>query len=112
MTLKNFQDEVDGWIRLHGVRYFGELTNTLLLVEEVGELSRMIAREFGEQSYKEGAAPTNTKEAIADEMADVLFVLVCLANQMGIDLTTAIALNLEKKTSRDRDRHRNNPKLM
>ena len=111
MTIQQFQAEVDQWIQAHGVRYFDELTNGLLLVEEVGELSRMIAREYGEQSYREGTAPGDVRVAMADEMADILFVITCLANQMQIDLTQAIGKNLEKKTLRDQDRHKGNPKL-
>jgi NTP pyrophosphatase (non-canonical NTP hydrolase) len=106
-TLAEIQQTVDEWIRSIGVRYFSELTNLAQLVEEVGELSRIISRTYGEQSWKSDAATYN----LADEMADVLFVLVCLANQTGVDLTAAVKANLQKKTERDRDRHQNNPKL-
>lgn len=107
MTLANAQKIVDQWIKKHGVRYFDELTNMAILTEEVGEVSRIIAREYGEQSYKKDSK----KGELADELADVLFVLICLANQTGIDLSDALAKNLEKKTKRDIDRHNNNPKL-
>jgi NTP pyrophosphatase (non-canonical NTP hydrolase) len=107
MTIEELQQTIDEWIKTTGVRYFNELTNTTLLMEEVGEVARIMARRYGEQSEKE-----SDKDAdLADEMADVLFVLVCLANQTGIDLTTAIDKNLEKKTLRDKDRHRLNKKL-
>jgi len=109
MTLKEAQEKVDHWISTTGVRYFSELTNTALLMEEVGEVARIMARQYGEQSYKAGSEKSN--EDLADEMADVLFVLICLANQTGIDLTQALEKNLEKKNTRDKDRHRNNPKL-
>lgn len=111
MTLQEMQQAVDNWIHQHGVRYFHELTNVTLLMEEVGELARHMARQYGEQSYKDGAIPDNTTGAIADEMADILFVLTCLANQTGINLEAAVKENLNKKTSRDSDRHRRNPKL-
>lgn len=97
---------MDEWIRTYGVRYFSELTNMAILTEEVGELARIMARKYGEQSFKEG----ETQDP-ADEMADVLWVLLCLANQTGVDLTEAFRKNLEKKTTRDKERHRNNPKL-
>lgn len=97
---------MDEWIRTYGVRYFSELTNMAILTEEVGELARIMARKYGEQSFKEG----ETQDP-ADEMADVLWVLLCLANQTGVDLTEAFRKNLEKKTARDKERHRNNPKL-
>ena len=106
MTLKDAQIEVDNWIKTYGVRYFSELTNMAVLTEEVGELARIMARTYGDQSFKEGE-----KHYIGDEMADILWVLICLANQTGIDLTEAFRKNLEKKTSRDKDRHKNNPKL-
>ena len=106
MTLKDAQIEVDNWIKTYGVRYFSELTNMAVLTEEVGELARIMARTYGEQSFKEGE-----KHDIGDEMADILWVLICLANQTGIDLTESFRKNLEKKTSRDKDRHKNNPKL-
>ena len=107
MTLKNSQEIVDQWIKTVGVRYFSELTNTTILMEEVGEVARIIAREYGEQSWKKDA----DKGDLGDEMADVLFVLICLANQTGIDLESALIQNLEKKTKRDLNRHKENPKL-
>ena len=107
MTIEQLQQTIDQWIKTTGVRYFNELTNTALLMEEVGEVARIMARRYGEQSEKE----SDKHADLADEMADVMFVLVCLANQTGIDLTTAIEKNLEKKTFRDKDRHRLNPKL-
>ena len=106
MTLEESQKTVDNWIKTYGVRYFSELTNMAVLTEEVGELARIMARTYGDQSFKEGE-----KHDLADEMADVLWVLICLANQTGVDLTEAFRKNLEKKTSRDKDRHKNNPKL-
>jgi NTP pyrophosphatase (non-canonical NTP hydrolase) len=108
LTVEKLQAAVDQWIRTYGVRYFSEMTNLAILMEEVGELARVMARTFGEQSFKakEDAA------ALADELADVLFVLVCIANQTGVDLQTAISKNLQKKTSRDNRRHRTNPKLV
>ena len=106
MTLKDAQIEVDNWIKTYGVRYFSELTNMAGLTEEVGELARIMARTYGDQSFKEGE-----KHDIGDEMADILWVLICLANQTGIDLTEAFRKNLEKKTTRDINRHKNNPKL-
>ncbi|MBX3100874.1 MAG: nucleotide pyrophosphohydrolase [Bacteroidetes bacterium] len=106
-TLAQLQQQVDQWIHTYGVRYFSELTNLAILTEEVGELARIISRQYGDQSFKAG----ESAEGLADEMADVLWVLVCLANQTGVDLESAIARNLEKKTRRDQDRHRNNPKL-
>ena len=107
MTLKNSQEIVDQWIKTVGVRYFSELTNTTILMVEVGEVARIIAREYGEQSWKKDA----DKGDLGDEMADVLFVLICLANQTGIDLESALIKNLEKKTKRDLNRHKENPKL-
>ena len=106
MTLEEAQRTVDQWIRTYGVRYFSELTNMAVLMEEVGELARIMARTYGDQSFKQGE-----KHDLGDEMADVLWVLLCLANQTGVDLTEAFRKNLEKKTSRDKDRHKNNPKL-
>lgn len=106
MTLDEAQKRVDAWIKEYGVRYFSELTNMAVLTEEVGELARVMARKYGDQSFKEGE-----KENLDDEMADVLWVLLCLANQTGVNLTEAFARNLEKKTRRDRTRHINNPKL-
>ena len=107
MTLHGLQDIVDRWITHYGVRYFSELTNLAVLVEEVGELARIMARTYGDQSFKAG----EDRGEMADEMADILFVLVCLANQTGIDLESAMAKNLRKKTLRDRHRHHANPKL-
>ena len=106
MTLEEAQKEVDSWIKTYGVRYFSELTNMTVLTEEVGELARVMARKYGDQSFKQGE-----KDILADEMADVLWVLICLANQTGVNLTEAFRQNLEKKTNRDKDRHKNNPKL-
>lgn len=107
MTLEKAQKTVDEWINKHGVRYFNELTNMAMLTEEVGEVARIIAREYGEQSYKKESA----KNELGDELADVLFVIICLANQTGIDLTEALTKNLDKKTNRDSERHHNNSKL-
>ena len=107
MTIKDIQQRVDDWVKTYGVRYFNELTNMALLTEEVGEVARAIGRQYGEQSAK----PTDEPANLADEMADVLFVLICLANQTGVDLEQAFAKNLEKKISRDADRHKSNPKL-
>lgn len=107
MTLEEAQAQVDQWIKTVGVRYFNELTNMAMLTEEVGEVARIIARRYGEQSEKE----TDKSKDLGDEMADVLFVLICLANQTGINLTEAMAKNLAKKSIRDADRHHNNPKL-
>ena len=107
MEVKELQETVDKWIKEHGVRYFNELTNTAMLMEEVGEVARIMARRYGEQSEKE----SDKSKDLGDEMADVLFVLVCLANQTGIDLESAIQRNLDKKSNRDHDRHHQNPKL-
>lgn len=107
MTLQEAQAQVDAWIRDVGVRYFSELTNLAQLVEEVGEVARIISREYGEQSYKD----SDRQVELADELADVLFVLICLANQTGVDLTQALERNLQKKAERDADRHRQNDKL-
>ena len=106
MTIKEAQQTVDQWINEYGVRYFSELTNMAVLTEEVGELARLMARKYGDQSFKEGE-----KCDLGDEMADVLWVLMCLANQTGVDLTEALRKNIEKKTNRDKDRHKNNIKL-
>ena len=106
MTLREAQDKVDQWIKTYGVRYFNELTNMAVLTEEVGELARIMARKYGEQSFKEGE-----KQDPSEEMADVLWVLICLANQTGVDLTEALQESFEKKTKRDKERHINNPKL-
>ena len=107
MTIKEAQKTVDKWIKEYGVRYFNELTNMVILTEEVGELARIISRKYGEQSFKESDKDYN----LADEMADVLFVLICMANQTGVDLTDALEKNLEKKTNRDKKRHLSNKKL-
>lgn len=107
MTIQEAQNTVDNWIRTTGVRYFNELTNMAMLTEEVGEVARIIARKYGEQSFKQ----SDKEKDLADELADVLFVVICLANQTGVDLTTALQKNLEKKTSRDSKRHRDNEKL-
>ncbi|MBR3884322.1 MAG: nucleotide pyrophosphohydrolase [Bacteroidaceae bacterium] len=106
MTLKEAQDRVDKWIKEYGVRYFDEMTNMAILTEEVGEVARIMARKYGEQSFKDGE-----KSELGDEIADVLWVLICIANQTGIDLTEAFEKNLDKKSNRDKTRHRNNPKL-
>lgn len=108
MTIKEAQGTVDEWIKKYGVRYFSELTNTAILMEEVGEVARIMSRTYGDQSFKKSDLDKN----LGDEMADVLFVLICLANQTGIDLTEALQKNLDKKTQRDKDRHVNNEKLM
>lgn len=107
MEISDAQKKVDHWIKTYGVRYFNELTNLALLVEETGELARIMARRFGEQSSKSG----ETEKEMADEMADILFVLICIANQTGIDLNEAFTKNLDKKTNRDHKRHFENPKL-
>lgn len=107
MTLEQAQQQVDEWIKKYGVRYFNELTNTAILMEEVGELARIMARKYGEQSFKE----SDKQKDMADEMADVLWVLICLANQTGVDLTAAFQKNMDKKTGRDKERHLNNEKL-
>jgi len=106
MTLEEAQKEVDNWIKTYGVRYFSELTNMTILTEEVGELARLMARKYGDQSFKKGEECN-----LADELTDVLWVLLCIANQTGVDLTEAFVRNLEKKTKRDKDRHINNRKL-
>ena len=111
MTINGAQKTVDEWINTIGVRYFNELTNTAILMEEVGEVARLMARIYGEQSFKKTEDTSDVKAALADEMADVLFVLVCLANQTGIDLTDALKKNLDKKTKRDSTRHLENEKL-
>ncbi|WP_155324081.1 nucleotide pyrophosphohydrolase [Desulfosarcina ovata] len=107
LTIRALQAKVDRWIRIYGVRYFSELTNLAVLMEEVGELARLMARTYGDQSFKNDAEHS----ALADEIADVLFVLVCIANQTGVDLEAAFSTNLQKKTLRDHRRHQNNPKL-
>ena len=107
MTISNAQQQVDEWIKTIGVRYFNELTNLGILMEEVGELSRIMVRKYGEQSFKE----SDKSQELSDEMADVLWVLICLANQTGVDLTKALEKNIAKKTLRDKDRHSKNEKL-
>ena len=106
MTIEEAQQAVDKWVKVYGVRYFSELTNMACLTEEVGELARVIARTYGDQSFKEGE-----KSNLGEEMADVLWVLLCLANQTGVNLTDELQKSFDKKTKRDKDRHRNNPKL-
>ena len=106
MTIQEAQERVDQWIKTYGVRYFNELTNMACLTEEVGELARVIARKYGEQSFKDGES-----QDVSEEMADVLWVLICLANQTGVDLTAALEASIEKKTKRDKHRHQNNTKL-
>ncbi len=107
MTIQEAQDNVDKWIKEYGVRYFSELTNMTILTEEVGELARIMARTYGDQSFKK----TDLKKNLSEEMADVLWVLICLANQTGVDLSKALTESFEKKTNRDKDRHKNNNKL-
>ena len=107
MTIREAQDTVDQWIKKYGVRYFSELTNMAVLTEEVGELARVMARKYGDQSFKAGE-----KDNLGDEMADVLWVLLCLANQTGVDLTEELKKNIEKKTLRDKERHIQNKKLL
>ena len=107
MTIKEAQETVDNWIKTYGVRYFSELTNMAVLTEEVGEMARVMARKYGDQSFKQGE-----KDNLDEEMADILWVLICIANQTGVDLTDALRKSIEKKTSRDKDRHKNNPKLL
>lgn len=106
-TITQWQQAVDSWIKEYGVRYFSELTNTAILMEEVGELARLMARTYGDQSFKD----SDKNKELGDEMADILWVLMCLANQTGVDLNAALIKNIEKKTSRDSERHKNNPKL-
>ena len=106
LTIREAQARVDAWIKEYGVRYFSELTNMAVLTEEVGELARIMSRKYGDQSFKEGE-----NQDPADEMADILWVLICLANQTGVDLTEALEQNFKKKTQRDKERHKNNPKL-
>jgi len=113
-SIQEMQKSVDEWIRTIGVRYFSELTNMTILTEEVGELARLMARAYGDQSFKTSeltASEQSLQERLGDEMSDVLWVLLCLANQTGVDLGKAFVKNMEKKTSRDKDRHQNNPKL-
>ncbi len=106
MTIEQLQNTIDRWIKKYGVRYFNELTNMTILTEEVGELARVMSRKYGEQSFKAGET-----DNLEDELADILFVLVCIANQTGTDLTKAVEKNLLKKSNRDKDRHKKNPKL-
>ena len=106
-TITQWQQAVDSWIKEYGVRYFSELTNTAILMEEVGELARLMARTYGDQSFKD----SDKNKELGDEMADILWVLMCLANKTGVDLNAALVKNIEKKTSRDSERHKNNPKL-
>lgn len=106
ITIRQAQELVDSWIKTYGVRYFSELTNMTVLTEDVGEMARIMARKYGEQSFKAGE-----RQDLGDEMADVLWVLLCIANQTGVDLTTELRRNIEKKTARDKNRHKNNPKL-
>ena len=107
MTIQEAQERVDEWIKSYGVRYFNELTNTAILAEEVGEVARIMSRRYGEQSFKEGE-----KSDLGDELADVLWVLICIANQTGVNLTEALQKNFDKKSKRDEKRHINNPKLI
>jgi NTP pyrophosphatase (non-canonical NTP hydrolase) len=111
MTIKKYQQDVDNWIKTIGVRYFSELTNMAILTEEVGEVSRLIARIYGEQSFKNPISSEEQMEQLADELADVIWVVTCLANQTGIDLAKSLERNMIKKTERDIDRHKNNKKL-
>ena len=106
MSIKEAQERVDAWIKEYGVRYFSELTNMAVLTEEVGELARVMARKYGDQSFKPGES-----DNLSEEMADILWVLICLANQTGVDLNEALQQSIEKKTKRDKERHKNNPKL-
>ena len=106
LTIREAQQRVDAWIKEYGVRYFSELTNMAVLTEEVGELARVVARKYGDQSFKPGES-----DNLSEEMADILWVLICLANQTGVDLTEALQQSIEKKTKRDTERHKNNPKL-
>jgi NTP pyrophosphatase (non-canonical NTP hydrolase) len=108
MTISEAQKTVDNWIKTTGVRYFSELTNMAILAEEVGEVARIISRKYGDQSFKDN----KTDKQLADELADVLFVVICLANQTGVNLTDALLKNIEKKETRDKDRHKNNEKLL
>jgi NTP pyrophosphatase (non-canonical NTP hydrolase) len=111
VTLDETQEVIDRWIREVGVRYYGELTNMAVLMEEVGEVARLMSRMYGEQSFKNPEDAVGAKDRLADELADVFFVLVCLCNQTGINLNAALEKNLQKKSIRDADRHRNNPRL-
>jgi NTP pyrophosphatase (non-canonical NTP hydrolase) len=111
MSIQEYQQSVDDWIKTIGVRYFSELTNMAILTEEVGEVSRLVARMYGEQSFKIPLSEAEQKQKLADELADVLWVVTCLANQTGINLEDAVLTNIQKKTNRDKNRHSSNPKL-
>jgi NTP pyrophosphatase (non-canonical NTP hydrolase) len=111
MTLEQAQQVVDNWIKTIGVRYYNELTNTAILMEEVGEVARLMARIYGEQSFKSPEKAASAKEDLAEEMGDVLFVLICLANQTGVDLSASLQKIMDKRSIRDKERHANNPKL-
>jgi NTP pyrophosphatase (non-canonical NTP hydrolase) len=111
ITIKDAQEIVDEWIKTIGVRYFSELTNLAQLVEEVGELARIMSRTYGDQSFKNSELENGADQQLGDELADILFVLICIANQTGVDLTDALGKNLDKKSSRDQHRHQENPKL-
>jgi NTP pyrophosphatase (non-canonical NTP hydrolase) len=111
MTFKEYQKKVDQWIKTIGVRYFSELTNMAILAEEVGELARLVSRKYGDQSFKNPKEAQGVEEKLADELADILWVTTCLANQMGVNLEAALEKNMQKKTQRDKDRHRENEKL-
>lgn len=111
MTIRELQEKTDKWIKTFGVRYFNEMTNTAILAEEVGELSSLMARVYGEQSFKEGQEPNDVKSKIAEELSDIIFVVTCLSNQMNIDLEEVIEKNFNKKTQRDKERHKKNKKL-
>lgn len=111
MTINEAQNKVDDWIKTYGVRYFSELTNMAVLTEEVGELARLVARKYGDQSFKAGSEPENVDDEISKELADILFVVICMANQMEVNLEDALEKSIEKKTKRDDNRHQNNSKL-
>ena len=111
MTISDWQRQVDNWIKEIGVRYFDEKTNALILTEEIGEFARIIAREYGEQSWKKPLTKEDVKQQLTDEIADIIWVTTCLANQLDIDLSKALKANIEKKTSRDKERHQQNTKL-
>lgn len=111
MTISEWQSTVDNWIKKYGVRYFDVKTNSLLLTEEVGEFCRIVARQYGEQSFKKKLTPEEIKNKMSEELSDIIFVLTCLANQLEIDLTNELQLNIDKKTKRDKNRHRSNAKL-
>lgn len=111
MTILQWQKTVDNWVKQYGVRYFDIMTNMLLLMEEIGEVARIVSRTYGEQSFKEALTTEEQKEKLSDEITDAFFVLTCLANQTGIDLEKALKINLDKKTLRDKERHKSNPRL-